>query len=136
MRVGQMVRQVLDGCSSVVHSARLAAVVKAVEGIIGGDRLAPASIGRNLPGSTDPKHAIKCVDRLLGNPHFARERLFFLLAIAHHLLRGCRRPVILVDWTHVGDTQDALVAAVPIGGRALPIYIEVHPQKKLGNVAV
>jgi hypothetical protein len=76
------------------------------------------------------------VDRLLGNPNFVRERLFFFLAIAHHLLRGCRRPVILVDWTHVGDTKEALVAAVPIGGRALPIYIEVHPQKKLGNVAV
>jgi hypothetical protein len=136
MRVEEMVRQVLDGCSTVVHNARFAAVVKAVEGIIGGDRLAPATIGRSLPGSAQPKHAIKCVDRLLGNPHFARERLFFFLAIAHHLLRGCRRPIILVDWTHVGDDQEALVAAVPIGGRALPIYIEVHPQKKLGNVAV
>jgi hypothetical protein len=30
----------------------------------------------------------------------------------------------------------ALVAAVPIGGRALPIYVEVHPLKKLGNAAV
>jgi hypothetical protein len=136
MRVARMVRQVVSGCSSVVHAARLAAVVKAVEGIIGGDRLAPATIGRHLPGSTDPKHAIKCVDRLLGNAHFGRERLFFFLAMAHQLLRGCRRPVILIDWTYVGDTQVALVAAVPIGGRALPIYIEVHAQKKLGNAAV
>ena len=28
------------------------------------------------------------------------------------------------------------MAAVPIGGRALPIYIEVHPLKKLGNAAI
>jgi hypothetical protein len=64
------------------------------------------------------------------------DRLFIFLAVAHHLLRGCARPVILVDWTQAGGTHEALVAAVPIGGRALPIYIEVHPLKKLGNVAV
>jgi hypothetical protein len=28
------------------------------------------------------------------------------------------------------------VAAAPIGGRALPVYLEVHPLKKLGNTAV
>jgi hypothetical protein len=65
-----------------------------------------------------------------------RDRLFIFLAIAHRLLRGCARPVILVDWTQCGGTHEALVAAVPIGGRALPVYLEVHPQKKLGNAAV
>jgi hypothetical protein len=35
-----------------------------------------------------------------------------------------------------GGTHEALVAAVPIGGRALPIYLEVHPLKKLGNAKV
>jgi hypothetical protein len=65
-----------------------------------------------------------------------KDRLFIFLAVAHHLLRGCARPVILVDWTHSGGTHEALVAAVPIGGRALPIYVEVHPLKKLGNAAV
>jgi len=136
MRVDAMVRHLLEGCSSAMHAARLAAVAKVVEGIVRGDRLVPATMGRHLPGRAEPKHAIKCVDRLLGNPHFAREGLFIFLAVAHHLLRGCPRPVILVDWTHVGGRHKALVAAVPIGGRALPIYIEVHPEKKLGNAAV
>jgi hypothetical protein len=120
-----------------MHAARLSAVVRAVEGIVEGGRLSPATIGRNLPGRGRPKHGIKCVDRLLGNPHLARDRLFLLLAVAHRLLRGCARPEILVDWTQAGgSTHEALVAAVPIGGRALPIYLEVHPQKKLGNAAV
>jgi hypothetical protein len=44
--------------------------------------------------------------------------------------------VILIDWTHLGGSHEALVAAVPIGGRALPVYLEVHRQKKLGNAAV
>lgn len=137
MRVGAMVREVLEGCSAVVHVARLNAVVKAVEGVVQGGRLSPATVGRNLPGSVRPKHGIKCVDRLLGSPHLTRERLFFLLAVAHRLLRGWERPVILVDWTQAGSsTHQVLVAAVPIGGRALPIYLEVHPQKKLGNAAI
>lgn len=137
MRVGEMVRQLVGECSAVVHAARLGAVVKAIEGVVQGGRLSPATIGRNLPGQGRPKHGIKCVDRLLGNPHLARDRLFLLLAVAHRLLRGWARPVILVDWTQAGSsTHQALVAAVPIGGRALPIYLEVHPQKKLGNAAV
>jgi hypothetical protein len=136
MRVEKMIRQLVEGCSQVVHVARLAAVVKVVEGIVSGGRLSPATIGRNLEGVARPKHGIKCVDRLLGSPHMVKDRLFIFLAIAHHLLRGCARPVILVDWTHSGGTHEALVAAVPIGGRALPIYVEVHPLKKLGNAAV
>lgn len=136
MRVGDMLRQVVGGCSKVVHASRVAAVAKVVEGIVEAGRLVPASIGRSLPGTSRPKHGIKCVDRLLGNSHMARDRVYFQLSIAHHLLHGCARPVILVDWTHAGGTHQSLVAAVPIGGRALPVYLEVHPLKKLGNAAV
>jgi len=136
MRVEAMVREVISGCSSVVHAVRLGTVVKLVEGIVLGGRLSPATIGRSLRGSALPKHEIKRVDRLLGNPKMGGDRLFLFLAIAHRLLRGAERPVILVDWTQACGTHVALVAAVPIGGRALPIYVEVHPLKKLGNIAV
>jgi hypothetical protein len=129
-----MVRELVEGCSEGVHSARLAAVVKVTEGVVRGGRLSPATIGRNLPGTARPKHGIKCVGRLLGSVE-AQDRLFVFLALSYRLLRGCDRPVVLVDWTHVGEAQNALVAAVPIGGRALPIYVEVHPESKLGNAA-
>jgi hypothetical protein len=135
MRVVDMVRELVGSCSSVVHAVRVTAVTALVEGIVRGGRLSPATIGRLLPGEAMPKHGIKRVDRLLGNPKMVGDRLFFFLAITHRLLRGCTRPVILVDWTQVGE-HVALVAAVPIGGRALPIYVEVHPLKKLGNAAV
>jgi hypothetical protein len=107
-----------------------------VEAIVRGGRLSPAAIGRVLPGDALPKHGIKRVDRLLGNPKMVGDRPHFFRAIAQRLLPGCVRPVVLVDWTHAGGSHEALVAAVPIGGRALPIYSEVHPVKKLGNVAV
>ena len=135
MRVGEMVRELVGSCSSVVHAVRVTAVTALVEGIVGAGRLTPAAVGRVLPGAL-PKHGIKRVDRLLGNPKMVGDRLFFFLAIAHRLLRGCTRPVILVDWTQAGGRHVALVAAAPIGGRALPIYVEVHPLKKLGNAAV
>jgi hypothetical protein len=134
MRVAEMVREVVRGCSSVMHAVRLATVVALVEGIVRAGGLRPAKIGRSLSGSALPKHGIKRVDRLLGNPKMRGDRLFFFLAIARWVLRGAERPVVLVDWTEVG-AHVVLVAAVPIGGRALPIYSEVHPLKKLGNGA-
>jgi hypothetical protein len=136
MRVGEMVRELVGSCSSVVHAVRVTAVTALVEGIIRAGRLSPATIGRLLPGEALPKNGIKRVDRLLGNPKMVGDRLCFFLTIAHRLLRGCTRPVILMDWTQAGGRHVALVAAVPIGGRALPIYLEVHPLKKLGNAAV
>ena len=136
MRVESMVRELIGGCSSVVHAVRLGTVVKLVEGIIRGGRLSPATIGRSLRGSALPKHQIKRVDRLLGNAKMSGDRQPLFLAIARRLLRGAERPVILVDWTQACGTHVALVAAVPIGGRALPIYAEVHPLKKLGNAGV
>jgi hypothetical protein len=136
MRVGEMVRQLVGKCSADVHQSRLKAVTKVVEGVIKAGRLMPASVGRRLPGGTSPKHGIKCVDRLVGNAGLAREGGYFFRAMADRLLSSCARPVILVDWTQVMGKHEALVAAVPIGGRALPIYLEVHSLKKLGNAAV
>lgn len=136
MRVEGMVRQLVSKCGDEVHERRLTAVVKVVGGIIDGGRLVPATVGRSLPGKARPKHGIKCVDRLLGSPRMAMDRWLFYRALAQSLLAGCTRTTVLVDWTQVGETDVALVAAVPIGGRALPIYSEVHPVKKLGNVGV
>ena len=92
MRVADMVRELVGSCSSVVHAVRVRAVTAMVEGIIRGGRLSPATIGRVLPGEALPKHGIKRVDRLLGNPKMVGDRLFLFLAISHRLLRGCTRP--------------------------------------------
>jgi hypothetical protein len=53
--------------------------------------------------------------------------------LASMVVGGTERPVVLVDWTETGRDFCALTAAVPIGGRALPIYSEVHPLKLLSN---
>jgi hypothetical protein len=102
-----MVRQLVERCSPVVHDNRLAAVVKVVEGIIRADRLMPATIGRNLPGRADPKHGIKCVDRLRGNAHMVSDRRAIFQALSERLLHGGSRPVILVDWPQSVGTNEA-----------------------------
>lgn len=136
MRVTRMVRQVCGSCRPVVHAKRFETVVAVVEGVIRAGRLTPAAIGRGVWSRTSPKHGIKRVDRLLKNPRLYAEQRTFFRAIAAKVLRGCKRPTVVVDWTQVLGTHRALVAAVPIGGRALPIYSEVHPEKLLGNSRV
>jgi hypothetical protein len=133
MRVSQILRQICRSCTRSVHAARLAAIVAVVEAITAAGRLVPAAVGRSLRGRARPKHGIKRVDRLLGNMHVLADRWVIFAAVARWLLQEVQRPVILMDWTKVTDGLHALIAAIPVGGRALPIYLEVHPEKRLGD---
>jgi hypothetical protein len=107
-----------------------------VGGIIRGRRLALTAIGRASAGRSFPKHGIKRVDRLLSNWRMQAERWLCFHDIAHFLVGDCSRPIILMDWTKVTDGFHALAAAIPIGGRALTIYEEVHPERRLGTPRV
>ena len=46
-----------------------------------------------------------------------------------------KEPIILVDWSPLCASQkwQLLRASIPVGGRSLTLYEEVHPQSKLGN---
>jgi hypothetical protein len=136
MRVVTIVREICSSCWDEVHKARLATVVAVVQGIVRAGRLSAAVIGRNLTTKARPKHSIKRVDRLLGNFRWRAERWKLFRAIAAQVIRNRQRPLIIVDWTQAVGTQRALVAAAPIGGRAIPLHIEVHPEKDLGNAKV
>jgi hypothetical protein len=111
-------------------------MVAVVGGIIRGRRLSLTAIGRAIGGRSYPKHSIKRVDRLLSNWRMRAERSLYFSDLSAFLVGRCRTPVILVDWTKVSDDFHALVAAVPVGGRALTVYEEVHPERKLGNPRV
>ena len=63
----------------------------------------------------------------MSNPRVARDRYLLFRAIARTLLTRSSRPIVVVDWTELTGGFHALVAAVPAFGRALPIYVEVHP---------
>jgi hypothetical protein len=133
MRVSKIVARICSPCLPVVHAFRWMAMAVVVESIVQAGRVSLSAIGRATLGQARPKHNIKRVDRLLGNAHLTGERWMYFKAIAAWLVGDVARPVILLDWTKVGDRQHALVAAVPIGGRALPIYLEVHWERRLNN---
>ena len=136
MRAISILRRSLSASLTSVHRARLAAVYRVVEALLAGGVLASSALGRSIGGRVDDKHSIKRVDRLLGNEHLHAEATLFFWAIAALVLRGIERPILLVDWTEVGDDHVALAAATPVGGRGVPVYFEVHPLKSLSNSKV
>jgi hypothetical protein len=137
MLFDEIIRRVQAYGKSTIHAARLKALLAAVMALVRCQNLSLSELGRAIaPQKDKPKHGIKRMERLLGNPHLHRERSELFAVIAQTLLKPDRSAVILIDWTEVGQSFVCLVAAVPFLGRALPIYAEAHPLSKLGNAQV
>jgi hypothetical protein len=84
-----------------------------------------------MSGKAYPKHAIKRVDRLLGNRHLQTERSLFYWVMLRALLGSLKHPLILVDWSPIDAAGDfsLLRAAIPLAGRSYPIYESVHERE-------
>jgi hypothetical protein len=133
-----LLRRWLGRACPAIHAVRVTAVATVVEALVRGAKLALTPLGRNLRSAAYPKHSIKRVDRLLGSAHLRRERALIYRAIAHRLLATTPRPVLLVDWADCGPPNGRhrwllLRAAVPLGGRAVPVYEEVHPLRRYNS---
>jgi hypothetical protein len=123
----QILRSIREICKGTWkrHLVNLALLVHAAFAC---RRLGIASLGRAMQSRTTPKHAIKRVDRFLGNERFdhreAQEEL--LRAVI-----GPRETVfIAVDWTKIRKWP-ALVAGVVKRGRAVPVLWSVMDEKAL-----
>ena len=128
----------LQRYAAIGHRARgHHAVVRIVGALLNGGKLALTLLGRHRAGRAFVKHHIKAVDRLLGNPHLHRERRGVYSALARTVLGNVTRPVILVDWADsaLEHKQLILKAAVPVKGRAISIYVEVHPMRRYNNAS-
>jgi hypothetical protein len=121
-----------------IHAVRLAVILAAVGAAVRGRRLTLTELGRSLPGTARVKHNIKRIDRLLGNRHLAAERIDLYRALAQRLLGTLREPVIIVDWSDLTTDRrwQLLRAALPVGGRALTLYEEIHPLCHFANPRV
>lgn len=84
------------------------------------------------------KYNIKRMDRLLGNSRLGTERLTIFQAVAHWLLAGLSQPTVLVDWSDLTADRawQVLRASLPVSGRAVTIYEEVHPLRALASPPV
>jgi len=110
-----------------MHGHTRRGLLASVSGLLKGERLTLTAIGRDMPGDADEKHKVKRVDRLLGNRHLQREVRRICAAIVSSLAGQRAWLPIVVDWT-AGPGRELMLleAAVPIGGRAVSIYHQVH----------
>ncbi len=121
-----------------IHSRRLATLLEAVASCVSGPALSLTDIGRRFAGGTLLRHKIKRADRLLGNRRLQNDARGIYGALCRIALARIGAPVILIDWSDLKADQSLhlLRASLPVGGRALTLYEEVHPQKKLANRTV
>jgi hypothetical protein len=133
VRATKIVRRLCASCLEHIHASRFSAVLRAVEALIVAQRVSLTAIGRALRGGAQPRHGIKMIDRLLGNPKLRQERRLWFAALARTLMGGERRVVVLLDWTKLHGDFWALVAAVAYQGRSLPILAEAHHKKHVGS---
>jgi len=138
MHATQVLHNHLRKRCQAIHTARLQALMVGVRALMHGKILSVTGIGRAIQGTAFTKHAIKRADRLIGNPALHQDRLHIYRALIRWLLGRLHRPVILVDWSELTDDRQfhILRASTPVGGRALTLYEEVHPGKKLNTTPV
>lgn len=130
MRALEILHTRLSNAMAFMHKARWNAVWLVVQGLIAGERLWLTGLGRARPGNARVKHAIKAVDRLLGNRALYADRYRIYRALAQQVLSPRATPVILVDSVEVRAGWYALVASVPFRGRSFPIYSWAHRSPK------
>jgi len=135
MHTVKVLHKLLSQSVPSIHSVRLNTFIAAVLALTNGAKASITSLGRNLDGDVYDKHKIKRMDRLLSNKYLCNECLFIYSALTQQLLKGIREPIISIDWSPLCADQSwqLLRAAIPVGGRSLTLYEEVHPQSKLGN---
>lgn len=135
MHATKLLHNRLQQSAPEIHQTRLNSFITAVHSATNGANLTITSLGRGLQGSIRDKHKIKRVDRLIGNPHLYQDRTEIYRTLTELALSKVKTPMIVIDWSPLcGDLSHQLLrAAVPVGGRALTLYEEVHPIGKLGN---
>jgi len=107
----------------------------AAKSIIHGSPLTLTAMGRSAASlhHKSEKQGIKRVDRLLGNQKLHQHRHFYYQTIAR-LFINTPHPLIHIDWSTVYNYNFVMLrAAISIGGRAVTIYEEVHPEEKHTN---
>ena len=138
MHAMTMLHQNLTKSCPHIHTTRLMALLDVVEALVRGQALTVTKLGRHLPRDISMKHGIKHSDRLIGNPRLYEERLAIYQAVAHDLIGKAQRPLLLIDWSDYTHDRSHLIlrASVPVGGRALTLYEEVHPGRRYGNTKI
>lgn len=136
MRASGVLQKCLSGSLGAMHALRSRVLLRSVEALVAGRRLTLIDVARSWPGAERVRAPLKAFDRLLSNRHLHGEREQVYADMARWLLRG-ERPVIVIDWSDLKEDRRwcLLRAAVPIGGRTLPVLDMVFDGKEQGTPA-
>lgn len=134
MRASEVLQKCLGDSLNAMHALRSRVLLRAVEALVRGRRLTLMDLARSWPGAERVRAPLKALDRLLGNRtlHAERERIY--ASMARWLVRS-RQPVIVIDWSDLKADRSwhLLRAAMPVGGRTLPILDMVFPAGQQGS---
>jgi hypothetical protein len=130
MHAMELLHKLYEKSAIGVHKDRITTIFVAVESLLYGKALTLTGLGRSVQNEAQVKNNIKRIDRLLGNKLLQEEVGKFYRVLAKYILRDIKQPIILIDWSQLGDNDKhyLISAAVPYGGRSFSIYQEVHPK--------
>ncbi len=102
-----------------------------VRAALHGEVLTVTHLGRSIRSDAKEKHCIKRADRLLSNRRLQGERTEIYSSLTRLLVGTKQRLVIIVDWSDMAECKRhfLLRASVPVQGRSLTLYEEVHTLK-------
>jgi hypothetical protein len=133
MQTHIILSRLLRCCEPFMHAARWQALHDVALAAVCGKALTLTTLALGTTRPTSLRYRIKCVDRLLANPHLDSERLNAYRALAGEWLSGLAQLLIVVDWSPVTDDMQwhLLRASVVVEGRSITLFEEVHPRKHL-----
>jgi hypothetical protein len=134
MRATEVLQKCLRDAFGSMHALRRRVLLRAVEAMIHGSRLTLMDLARSWPDAERVRAPLKALDRLLGNRHLHVEREHLYKAMARWLVRN-KQPTIVIDWSDLKSDRSwhLLRAAIPVGGRSLPILDMVFPNGQQGS---
>lgn len=118
----------------VIHKAQVKVLSEIVPAAIAAKKLTLTALGRAIDSPIQERSGIQKVNRLLGNESLLEKYASIAKAVSNLLIGNKKHPEIIVDWTKYPNSEDAVIrAALAVEGRALTLYEERHPVKKMGN---
>lgn len=137
MRASRVLQKCLSDSLGRMHGLREQTLLRSIEALLAGRRLTLMDVARSWPGAERIRAPLKAFDRLLSNAHLQGERETIYADMARWLLRG-DRPVVVIDWSDLKADRSwcMLRAAVPVGGRTLPVLDMVFPGSQQGSPKV
>ena len=116
--------------SSSIHAKRITAVTNASGALLIGKRLTLTGLARSSLRKTKQRHAIRGMDRLLGNKKLQQEQGEIYKTLMGYLLTG-EKAWILIDWSPINNRKNSFLlrASAPLKGRSYTLYQEVHSKQ-------